>query len=322
MKYISLTLIIIIFCSLSLSADENFDKALELHKQNKFDEAIEYYTKSIDEDSTNIYSFYNRGLCYISTKDKTKAMFDFIKCTDLDSNHFEAFSNLTSIFVESKQYDEALIIAHELVRINKDDDKAYLVIGQLYLNLGNNIKACENLEKAKTLGNKVAEEIIEDVCVNVENEELGIDWPDEDKWKVGDVQTSGNTKVIDLIREGEDVDNWTELGNMTLVNGVRNQNVENTMDYLSKQSLVNSPDSKLTFIDKDLKAKYPWIMFKIENPFFKNDPRPESQIWYVIQGKQSLYMIFWAIKQKTISKENEDKWTNIFKNSKMINVKK
>ena len=71
-------------------------------------------------------------------------------------------------------------------------------------------------------------------------------------------------------------------------------------------------------IEKDDKAKNPWILFKIEAPNFTNDKNPESQLYYIIQGEQSLYSNFVAIKEKKLSSEFIDKWTKVFKSSEFV----
>jgi hypothetical protein len=80
-----------------------------------------------------------------------------------------------------------------------------------------------------------------------------------------------------------------------------------------------SPKAVLTFIEKDETAEYPWIIFTIESPSFKNDKKPESQLWYVVQGKSALYTNFRAVKEATVPKELKDKWTAFFKTGKIVN---
>lgn len=75
----------------------------------------------------------------------------------------------------------------------------------------------------------------------------------------------------------------------------------------------------VTFIEKDESVEYPWIIFTIECPSFKNDKTPESQLWYVVQGKTSLYTNFRAIKKAEIPENLKEKWTKFFKTGKIVN---
>src|SRR6185436_14638569 len=111
----------------------------------------------------------------------------------------------------------------------------------------------------------------------------------------------------------------TELGNMTSIKGVTGIPIEKAMNLMFEQTKENAPKAKLTFIEKDEKAEYPWIIFTIESPNFKNDKNPESQLWYIVQGKQALYTNFRAVKQATIPQDLKDKWIKFFKGGKIVN---
>ena len=137
--------------------------------------------------------------------------------------------------------------------------------------------------------------------------------------KIGADQENEQTHVIDLIHSDETIDNWTELGNMTSIKGVTGVPMDKAMNLMFDQAKLNSPKAKLTFIEKDESVEYPWIIFTIEAPSFKNDKTPESQLWYIVQGKQALYTNFRAVKQATIPADLKDKWTKFFKTGKIVN---
>ena len=149
-------------------------------------------------------------------------------------------------------------------------------------------------------------------------ESLTLDWPDSEKWKIGDDQENADQHVVDLIHEGETIDNWTELGNMTSIKGVVNVNVTTAMNMMFDQSKKDAPNAKLTFLEKDEQAENPWIIFVIEAPGFANDNRPESQLWYIVQGKQGLYTNFRAIRKAAIPATLQKKWMAFFKTGKIV----
>jgi hypothetical protein len=149
-------------------------------------------------------------------------------------------------------------------------------------------------------------------------ESLMLDWPDSEGWKVGDDQENEQTHVIDLVRNNETVDKWTELGNMTTIKAIKNLPIDKAMDFMFDQAKQQSPKAKLTFIEKDEQAETPWIIFTIESPGFKNDKNPESQLWYIVQGKQALYTNFRAVKQASIPDALKTKWIAFFKTGKIV----
>ena len=109
-----------------------------------------------------------------------------------------------------------------------------------------------------------------------------------------------------------------ELGNMTSIKGVKGIPVDKAMNLMFDQAKQNSPKAKSTFIEKDETAEYPWIIFTTESSSFKNDKNPESQLWYIVQGKQALYTNFRAIKQSTVPADLKEKWITFFKSGKIV----
>lgn len=158
---------------------------------------------------------------------------------------------------------------------------------------------------------------------NIENtqkkgESLMLDWPDSEGWKIGDDQENEQQHVLDLIRNDETIDSWTELGNMTSIKGVVKVPVDYAMNLMFEQTKKKSSKAKLTFIEKNENLDCPWIIFTIECPNFKKNKQPESQLWFIIQGKQALYTNFRAIKEATIPADLKVKWTDFFKTGKIV----
>lgn len=149
-------------------------------------------------------------------------------------------------------------------------------------------------------------------------ENLGINWPEEYKWKIGSNQEDDTIHMIELIPGNETIDKWTIIGTMMSIKGLKNIPMDTVMQTMFDQAKQNAPKATLTFIEKDESGENHWIIFKIEAPRFKDDKKPESQLYYIIQGNTSLYTNFVAIKEKSLSKDFVDKWTTIFKNSKLF----
>lgn len=150
-------------------------------------------------------------------------------------------------------------------------------------------------------------------------ENLKIDWPDEYNWKIGSNQEDESQHMIELVPGNESVEKWTIIGTMISMKGIKNVPMDVAMNIMFEQAKKNAIKPTLTPVTRNDTARNPWIIFKIEAPKFKNDKNPESQLFYVIQGNTALYTNFIAIKEKTLSKEFVDKWTNVFKKSELVN---
>lgn len=140
-------------------------------------------------------------------------------------------------------------------------------------------------------------------------EYLSLKWPD--KWQE-ETQVSGQVTFTELIPAGETFENWTEMGNVTTIQGAR-ITMDQAMALMFEQAKKEAPKAKLTLIEKDDNAENPWIIFTIESPNFTNDSVPESQLWYVVQGKDALYTSFRAVKKAKIPAKLKEEWIKFFK---------
>lgn len=146
---------------------------------------------------------------------------------------------------------------------------------------------------------------------NSQTETLTINWPKEEGWHIADQKENATQKMIELLKGKETFENFSEIGTTYIFRGSMYVPIENKIEELYQRLKANAPTAKKTIIEKDEKAKYPWIIYKIESP-------TESQVWYAIQGKNEIHVSFWATKQKEITTKSQEKWVKIFKSSKII----
>lgn len=149
-------------------------------------------------------------------------------------------------------------------------------------------------------------------------ENLKVNWPEEYKWKIGTNQEDETMHTIELVPEKETVDNWTIIGTMMSLKNVKGIPMDKAMNLFFEQTKAGAPDAKLTFIEKNEAGKNHWILFKVEVEKYLDDPNPESQVYYIIQGDSSLYVNLVGVKEKKISKAFETKWCKIFKASEIV----
>jgi hypothetical protein len=151
-----------------------------------------------------------------------------------------------------------------------------------------------------------------------QGENLKIVWPEEYKWVVGSNQEDKSVHMMELIPGNETLQKWTMMGNMLSIKGAKNVPMDVAVNMTFEQAKQQAPKAKLTVIEKDEKAKNPWVLFKIEAPNFLNDKNPESQLYYIIQGNDALYSNFIALKEKTLKDDFVAKWTKVFKASEIV----
>ena len=316
--------VLAIICSITAfgqTSQEHLQNGITKHKRQDFKGAIKDYDKAIKEDKSNKDAYFNRGTCELALNDFKSAMADFDKTIELDPKFVKAYYSRASVFVSQEKYTEALPDLDKTVELDPTTPNALTLRGQIRAQTGNKKGACEDFNQAKQIGDKQAGKYLTQFCGNEQQagESLMLDWPEKENWKVGSSQENEQMAMLELIHSNETLEKWTEFGSMMSIKGARNIPMDKAMNMMFDQAKQNSPKAKLTFIEKDESVEYPWILFTIESPSFQNDKTPESQLWYIVQGKTSLYANFRAVKQATVPADLKDKWIRFFKTGKIVN---
>ena len=149
-------------------------------------------------------------------------------------------------------------------------------------------------------------------------ESLKILWPGEYQWKIASNQQNAVTQIIELLPAGQTLNNWTIIGTMQSIKGMQHTSMPAAIKMTLDKLKGNIPKAKVVVIERNEKVKNPWIIFKIESPYATNNKVPQSQLYYIIQGDQSLYTNFVAVKEKTINSLFAEKWVKVFKSSTLV----
>ena len=306
--------------SFGQTADEYLKSGIEKHNSKDYEGAIKEYSKAIKADKDLKVGYYNRGVCELGLKDFKSAKKDFDKTIDLDPTFIKAFYSRASVYVSQEKYKEALPDLDKTIEIDQKFPNALTLRGQIRAQIGNKNGACSDFNKAKEIGDKQADRYLSQFCGNEQQdaESLSLHWPESENWKIGSNQENDEMTMLELIPSNETFDNWTEIGTMISIKGAKNIPMDKAMAMQFERLKESSPKAKLTFIEKDESVEYPWIIFTIESPKSKDYKNPESQLWYITQGKTSLYINFRAVKESTVPANLKDKWINFFKTTKII----
>ena len=152
----------------------------------------------------------------------------------------------------------------------------------------------------------------------IKTEQLKITIPEENKWKIDYQEEDSTHRYVELIPVQEKIYSWTSQVIMASLKGVTNVSMNAAMNSTFEQAKKNAEKLVLTLVEQGNTAKHPWIIFKIEATSFENDPDPESQLYYLMQGATALYTNTVTIKEKILSKEFVDKWVRVFKAGKLV----
>lgn len=154
--------------------------------------------------------------------------------------------------------------------------------------------------------------------IQTKQENLKIVWCEEYKWKIASNLEDKTTHLLEIIPDKDKIEKWTILGTMMSLKNTKIPKTEQVVEMYRQSSLKESPKAKFNVLESNDTTKNIWVLFKIETPSFPNDPKPESQLYYAIQGEETLYVNFIALKEKTLSNDFITKWTKVFKASEII----
>ena len=177
------------------STEQLFDEAYSFTKEGKYDKAIELYSELIERNDKLQSVYYNRGYCYYSKKEYSKALLDFdrlISSQTLGGGKIIFTLNSDSPFASEEAkyqvpyYDAVYQRAQfyfflernqesfqdfKLLADNNYEEKGscFLWLGSLVLSKGDTTKACEYFAKSKESANsknvqEAAEKMINECC--------------------------------------------------------------------------------------------------------------------------------------------------------------
>ncbi|MBD1139019.1 tetratricopeptide repeat protein [Pelagibacterales bacterium SAG-MED46] len=132
----------------NLTLKENFDLAIQYHKNNNFNDAQNYYQKVLKIDPNYINAHNNLGIIFKRLGDHEKAIDCFEKAIKINPNFAAAYSNLGNIFVVLEENQKAISYFEKSIEINPNHRDGLYNLGNLFLNTTEYKKAIDCFEKA------------------------------------------------------------------------------------------------------------------------------------------------------------------------------
>ncbi len=308
------------------TAQEYYNSGTDKANKKDFEGSVRDYDRAIRADPKYTDAYFNKGTSELYLKEYKEAISDLDKAIELKPDFLKAYTNRGIAKLKTDDLKGAIADFDAALKIEPGNASSYFMRGQVKLNAGDTKGGCYDLTKANELGDTRAQKFLNQYCgkiassetVGTQKQSLKLDWPDAEGWKIASNQGDNEKKVIELLRNNETFDNWTEIGTMMVYPmtdpALRNVPVEAKMNIMYEQAKKSCPVAKLTFIEKDENAKYPWIIFKIEC----GTATPESQVWQIVQGSNEMYVNFRAVKQKNIPDDLKNKWVAFFKTGEVV----
>jgi len=177
--------------------------------------AIEYYQKAIDIDSTYFDAHFNMGLAYVSLLEIDSAVFWFYNALYLKDTIPDTYFALGAVFAEEKNdIDKAIELFNQGLILKPDSPEEYYYLGFLYREKENYEEAVLCAKKAAQLGDSSAQRFLNDIHIRWDD---GFSVPDYEYIKMNIENEQSNLFYSNL---------WK-----------RYQQGDNTMTFIEKQHL-------------------------------------------------------------------------------------
>lgn len=146
------------------TAQDYFRTGLEKQKKHEYKSAIKAYDKALEMIPKYRDALYNRGNCYLDTKQYDDAINDFTAAIDLDPKFTKAYFSRAYVIFTVGNHAEALPDLDKVIALDVRTPNALSLRGQIRAELKNRHGACEDFYHAKALGDSSVLEFIEQVC--------------------------------------------------------------------------------------------------------------------------------------------------------------
>ena len=158
MKYL-----VILYCIFSLSssyaqdAKELYEEGLKLAQNNKPEEAIKLFDRSIALKGDEYVTWFNRGVAKTMLNLNEDAFKDFEQTIKLKPDYAKAYLNRGTARKRLTDYEGAMLDYNFALTLDSNFNDAYYFRGVLYNLLGKRIEACLDFERALKLNSVKAQ---------------------------------------------------------------------------------------------------------------------------------------------------------------------
>ncbi len=141
-----------------------FVRGLIKAKSQNYEGAIRDFTRAIKIDAKYTKAYYDRGLAYALMEDYKHAMRDFDKAIELDPLYANAWFSRGFWKDISGDSKGAIDDFYKAIELDPKNKEIYLELSQAFFQIGNKTLACENLNKALSMGCVVEEKLKATYC--------------------------------------------------------------------------------------------------------------------------------------------------------------
>ena len=154
------------FYGTAQDANELYIKGIQSFDNKKYNEALDFFSRSIDKSPDFEEAYLKRGACFMIFHDFDNAINDFNKVIELNPHNELAYYNRGLAFKNIGKFNPAILDFNEVIKANEKFGLAYFYRALSKMELDDFKGACVDFSKAADLGVETAAELYKYTCKN------------------------------------------------------------------------------------------------------------------------------------------------------------
>jgi tetratricopeptide (TPR) repeat protein len=257
----------------------------------------------------------------MSLGNQQDARADYLKYLERDPMNLDLYYSVAITYLSENNHAGALPHLDKAIQINPDYPPNRTMRGQILSYLGYTVSGCTDFLHAMQMGDKEGSELYQKHCGNAWDSTEGyvLKWPAEQGWNMQGSSEDSTFRLIEYLKNNENPDTWTEYGAMLTIRGFdQSTTLNDFIINVRDEFRTRAPKATMRIIEQNEKGQSAWMIVVMEAPKTTNHKKPESQLWHIIKGKETIYGNFRAVKEKKLSKKLIQEWSDFFKTGKLI----
>jgi len=138
-------------------AEAYSNRGIAYAKLNKYERAIEDFSKAIALNPDDAEAYYNRGIAYAKLNKYERAIKDYDETIKLNPNYAAAYNNRGAAYAKLNKYERAIKDYDETIKLNPNYAAAYNNRGAAYAESNQHERAIKDYDRAIELNSNYAE---------------------------------------------------------------------------------------------------------------------------------------------------------------------
>ncbi|MDD4746964.1 MAG: CDC27 family protein [Salinivirgaceae bacterium] len=164
----ALWIVLLVVFSRALCYSQAIDSLMiegsKLQNIEKYSAAIEVYNSILNLDGNHCNAIYQKALCLMRTQKASEALELYLKLIDIRPDFIGGVYGAATAYVSLKNWNKGMDYINIVITAEPENAEYYIIRGQIYLEMAEKKKACNDFKKAKKLGSLDAKIIMKIHC--------------------------------------------------------------------------------------------------------------------------------------------------------------